>query len=679
MPRPSRTAVLVAAAGMLAGACAWDLTSSPLNLIVALGAVIVLVVACWRGGLGATVGLEVRGVRVVTAAVLLLGAVGATIRPFVKDVTITWLFWVGLALLAASTVLTWLTLRRPGLSANRVGWAGLGAAAVGLATVVGGSQRPRIDVWVLLQEAAHGFLIGRNPYTLTFRDAPRGQTTECFTYLPGGFVLGSPGRLAGDVRWSELALLLIGWLALVTAVRRRASAHADAPSQTLPMLTAPAVALATFALVMPATARVVQQSWTDSLLVGLVLLAVALVLRDHPTWAMLPLAVALATKQHVVLLLPLVLMWWGWRRCLAVIAGAALIGAPWLVAAPTRMWACSVTFFLDLPATSDSISFWRFLPAPVRVLVVLALTVAALWLCWRRLPRTPAGFLLGAAVVNATFDLANKQTYLNQWWFVAQLVIAAAVVVVAAPDRLSGVTTGAVTGTGEPCAGAPAAGSHDVDSGPPDRRTLLRVIGAAAAATTLGACSAIRKIGGPGTATGSATPTTRPTVLATAVPLLGAADTTTVAAAVQFVLATAGRLYVLALQRPDLFKQLAATATAHEAHLHALAALAGTSVPAHTRVDPTRAPAPSRAPSATPGSTGGTGTPPPTPTKPTTQSFLASAASIEATLAGALTTQTAQAMDPDVATLLASVAASATSWQAWFQTASAAARPKAGG
>lgn len=670
----------MATAGLLAGACAWDLTSSALDLAVALGAVVVLAVTCWRSGTGDAVRADTRGVRLVIAAVLLLGAVGAAIRPFAKDVTVTWLFWTGTALLAVSTVLTWVTLRRPAVAANRVGWAGLGAAAVGLAAVVPGSLRPRIDVWVLLQNAAEGFLSGRNPYTLAFPDAPRGQTTECFTYLPGSFLLGAPGRLAGDVRWAELAVLLVGWLALVVAVRRRASGRADAISQMPPLLTAPVLALATFALVMPATVRVVQQSWTDSLLVGLVLLAVALVVGDHSTWAMLPLAVALATKQHVVLLLPLVLIWWGWRRCLLVIAGAAVICAPWLLAAPARMWTCGVTFFLELPATHDSISFWRFLPGPTRLPVVLVLTAAAIWLCWRRLPRTPAGFLLGAATINAAFDLANKQSYLNQWWFVAQLVLAAVVVGIAAPDRLSGVTTGAVTGTGEPSDDAAAAGSQEVVGvESPNRRQLLRLIGAGAGAAALAGCSVIRMIGGPGTATG--TPTTRPTVLATAVPLLGAADTSTVDAAVQIVVVAAGGLYALALQRPDLHTRLGAAATAHEAHLHALAGLTGTPVPAHTRLDPTRAPVASGTPSATPSATGSTAPPTPStpPTKPTAQAFLASAASIEATLAGGMTTQTTQAVDPDVATLLASVAASATGWQAWFQAGSTAARPKAGG
>jgi len=91
----------------------------------------------------------------------------------------------------------------------------------------------------------------------------------------------------------------------------------------------------------------------------------------------------------------------------------------------------------------------------------------------------------------------------------------------------------------------------------------------------------------------------------------------------------------------------------------------------HTWLDPTRAPVASGTPPATPRATVGTAP----PTTPTTPTFLASAASIERTLAGGLTAQTARAVDPGVATLLASVAASATSWQAWFRAASTAARP----
>jgi len=59
--------------------------------------------------------------------------------------------------------------------------------------------------------------------------------------------------------------------------------------------------------------------------------------------------------------------------------------------------------------------------------------------------------------------------------------------------------------------------------------------------------------------------------------------------------------------------------------------------------------------------------------------FLAAAASIENTLAAGLSTELPEAVDLDVATLLASVAGSATGWHAWFQTTSAVAAPPGSG
>jgi hypothetical protein len=39
-------------------------------------------------------------------------------------------------------------------------------------------------------------------------------------------------------------------------------------------------------------------------------------------------------------------------------------------------------------------------------------------------PRTPGGLLLASGLVLAVFDLANKQSFLNQWLLAAQLVVA---------------------------------------------------------------------------------------------------------------------------------------------------------------------------------------------------------------------------------------------------------------
>jgi len=372
----------------------------------------------------------------LVAALALTGVLVLVLYPPIADVTTTGWFGIAVALscLAGLLVAVGAVLAARAPSVVRfVGPAGLAAAVLGLLLTVPGGRAPRIDVWVLLQQASLGFATGVNPYLATYPDAPLEQTRTCFTYLPASMALTLPGRVLGDVRYAEALILVLGWLAIVVVARLRGGGGAVGV----------AVPVATLALAGVTSMRVVQQAWTDALLVGLLLVAVALVLRGRSWWAVVPIALAGGTKQHMALLVPLLVVWLGWRRTLAV---AGLTGAfclPWLLDAPERMWTCTARFFLDLPATSTSISFWRFLPGPVRspavVLVVLLALVLGCRFVLRTRARGPveasAAFLLAAAAVLAAFDVVNKQSYLNQWWMVGQLVLAAVVVAALRPRR----------------------------------------------------------------------------------------------------------------------------------------------------------------------------------------------------------------------------------------------------
>lgn len=287
-------------------------------------------------------------------------------------------------------------------------------AATGLAyglVVAGG--KPLIDVWPILQGAARGLVDGRNPYEMTFTGVPAGQVDDCFNYLPGTFLVPLPGRLLlGDVRYAEAAVLLAGVGALVWVAVRSGHRHA--------------VPLAVLAGILPGSLYDVQQAWNETVVFGALAGAGALLALRKPWWAMACLAVALATKQHVVLLLPLWALWpmIGVRRAAGAAAGAAAVTLPFFLWNPGRFWHCVVDFFLDLPAREDSLSLWQLVPGPLRTLAVLALVAAAYVVAVRGLPRTPGGLLLGSGLVLAAFALANKQSFLNQWLLAAQLVVA---------------------------------------------------------------------------------------------------------------------------------------------------------------------------------------------------------------------------------------------------------------
>jgi len=68
---------------------------------------------------------------------------------------------------------------------------------------------------------------------------------------------------------------------------------------------------------------------------------------------------------------------------------------------------------------------WRFLPAAAQIPVVIALTVGAYLLAHRYLDRSTASLVLGCGLVFAAFDLANKQSFENQWLLASQLLVAA--------------------------------------------------------------------------------------------------------------------------------------------------------------------------------------------------------------------------------------------------------------
>lgn len=348
-----------------------------------------------------------------TWAIVVSGSLGVLVAvmtpPLVYVISDDWLLTGALVLTAATAVPALLPLVRTS-TAGRVAVVGLAVATTGYALVVLGST-PVIDVWELLQGAGRGLADGRNPYELTFPTSPPGQVDDCFTYLPATMLLTAPGVwLGGDARWAELVLLVGTGVALSWHLRDRG---------------APRLSLTLLVVVLPATAYVVQQAWTETVLLPMLVATAVLADRGRTGWAAVAFGVALASKQHVVLLAPLLLLCRFRLRDLATAAGtAAALTLPWLLANPPRFLGCTVDLFLAAGARRDSLSLWLLFPAPMRLPMLTVALLAGYLLAWRCCPRTGSGFLVGCAVVLTTFGLVNKQTFLNQWWLVGALVVA---------------------------------------------------------------------------------------------------------------------------------------------------------------------------------------------------------------------------------------------------------------
>ncbi len=274
-------------------------------------------------------------------------------------------------------------------------------------------QNPYIDVWYLLQAAAHGLSHGLSMYELHWF-APPGQFTNQWPYLPGSAVLLWPFYvLFGDVRYGELAALVLTSLILMRA----------RPGRT-------GLILGCLVLLYPRAFMGLEQAWVDPLIVLEVGAAAYACRRGHKGLAVLALVAALVTKQQAWLVVPLAAVWeeFGWRRTAAAVGGAVAFILPWYLVAPAGFTRGALLSNLRLPARLDSLSLfttailhgWH----PSFAFVVIA-TLAAIGLVLWRGARDTQGFLVGAAMVEAVFDLSNKQSFFNEWELAAGLALLA--------------------------------------------------------------------------------------------------------------------------------------------------------------------------------------------------------------------------------------------------------------
>jgi hypothetical protein len=283
---------------------------------------------------------------------------------------------------------------------------------------------PGNDVWFSLQQGIEALGRGDNMYLMTWTGVPPGQVTDAFTYLPMSAVLLAPAKwLAGDVRWGLAMCVLMASVLLFVAARPSRSGGSGrlwfAPACLLPLTAGHPLQ--------------VEMSWTEPLLLALLLGAVLSTLHGRHWLAVALFALALASKQHVWLLLPLFVAWrpFGPRRTAFAAGAAVALCLPWLFADPRAMFRDTVTFLVDYPASDRSSTVYALLdragvglPAAVSAVAVLGAVI----LCSRRMMRNDGGpceLLLATALVLLVANLVNKQAYYNQWWLVGSLVLSA--------------------------------------------------------------------------------------------------------------------------------------------------------------------------------------------------------------------------------------------------------------
>ena len=444
--RPSHATVFAVAWLVYFTVLQWSVVRYRIPIVAALTvATVALAVWQWRGW-------RVELTRPAVVLMLTGSALATLVVPLFSYLAPTGLAVATSALVLgplAAAALLWSHGSATRRSARAAGAAAVAAYVVAAATAVVSSPRPRIDVWVTLQQASDALARGENFYAMRWTGSPGIQ--DAFTYLPWTAVLLAPGKwLAGDVRWALgvwtlLAVVGVFLLALhapaVTGGRRpirtspvtdgRPSAGTSADTGLLPQAWT-AAAVAALLLLAPGTLTQLDQAWTEPLLfAGLVGWAV-LVQRGRPWWGVVPLALACASKQHLALLLPVLLVWrpFGWRRTVATGALTGALLAPWFLASPADFVHDTLTLLLSFHPIKFANTLYLLalntfgvtLPFYVTGVVVLGTLAAVVVTVLRRQP--PLDDLLRwLALVLLVANLVNKQAFYNQFWLVGSLVV----------------------------------------------------------------------------------------------------------------------------------------------------------------------------------------------------------------------------------------------------------------
>ncbi|MBX6391093.1 MAG: glycosyltransferase [Frankia sp.] len=326
------------------------------------------------------------------------------------------------------------------------------AAAAG-ACALAASPQPRIDVFHLLQDSTAGLVDGENMYRQNWLDnrpggpaaglaALNGGLVDVYPYLPGTSLLLAPARLLlGDVRYGLLAALVVAAVA-VRAVAVRAAAAAGEPGRAGAPVPAWVPALPLLVLVFPEATYALEQSWTEPLLIACLAVAVWAAGTGRGWLAVTAFAAALASKQHVALLVPVAASWpaFGPRRTAAACGLALAVVAPWLFADFDAFWHDAVETNLGYVVLDHSLSVpgWaHHFGVELGFPVTAAGLVGAYLLAWRA-RGDAAGFAAGAALVLLTTAVLNKQSFFNHYTLPMALLVLAAAACAAIPAPAGG-------------------------------------------------------------------------------------------------------------------------------------------------------------------------------------------------------------------------------------------------
>lgn len=338
-------------------------------------------------------------------------------------------------------VFAWLFLspivnRRFTIPQVALGFAALGCFVICTYVIVASTPGNATDVMIFQRDSSRALLAGHNPYALTFPDiytaresalyygagvSVNGVVQFGFPYLPLSLLWVMPAQLLlGDFRYGHLAAVALATFFVATL----------RPSRTA------AAAAALLAFSTP-TFYVLQVGWTEPVVSMLFCFNIWLLSRRAQNASPdsgatdVALGLFLATKQYLVFALPLLFLLplknastrnARWKTLGVALSVAALTTLPFVLWNLRAFWWSVFALQFRQPFRDDALSYLAAFKAVSGVqlssAICFLLAAGAVWLCWKRAPRTVAGFAASVALVHFVFFAFNKQAFANYYFFV---------------------------------------------------------------------------------------------------------------------------------------------------------------------------------------------------------------------------------------------------------------------
>lgn len=302
------------------------------------------------------------------------------------------------------------------------------------------SPDPKIDIFPIHQQAARALLAGKSIYEPGVID-----TVETFlhklpvdeyTYLPFGACLTTIAyAFTRDSRWAELVSLLVGALLLWLAARpsARVQPRGDGDAAPRPRARVWGDLLVALLLFHPRGFFVLEQAWTEPLILPFLGGFIVLAMRKRPIAASVCLGLVCALKQHMVLYVPFLALFPGVGFGGVVLAGLVTLATilPFALRTPYGFYRGILGMHVNGPFRADALAIpalivqrtGRIVPTWVGFLAAL-LPVAGAWAF--RIPRTPAVLLLASCLAFGLFYLLGRQAFCNYYYLLDATALFAA-------------------------------------------------------------------------------------------------------------------------------------------------------------------------------------------------------------------------------------------------------------